>query len=167
MTRKRIRQMMMVQMLPHMVLGHPIAALLSYVGLWRLCEWWHYFTLPRRAKRKISEAQLDYCHDRSVFWVDFFFAPATHVLGTLGFHYLGFRLYMKGPLEAAINHSTHFNFLLWSQYSPDPDERAYAEKLMESARCRRARLTLQGHPRWPHLTPRAQNLINSREGESI
>lgn len=152
---------MMVQMLPHMILGHPLAAILSYVGLWRACEWWHYYTLPPRARRKIRKDQLDYCHERSVFWVDVFFAPATHILGTLGFHYLGFRLYMLGPLEAAIAHSTHFNFLLWSQYSPHPEERERAEILLKRARCHRARLANEGHPRWPHVTPLAQSLLNT------
>jgi len=150
-TRKQLRTLMLWQMLPHMLLGHPVAAVLSYVGLWRLCEWWHYRTLPARARRKIRREQIDYDHDKSVFWVDFFFAPATHLLGAFGLHYLGFRLYMLGPLEAAIEHSTHFNFLLWGVYSPDPVERENAARLMEKARCKRARLIAAGHPRWPQI----------------
>jgi len=152
MKRKHLRRLMMWQMMPHMLLGHPIAAILSLVGLWRACEWWHYYTLPPRARKKIPKERLDYCHERSVFWVDFFFAPVTHLCGAFGFYYLGFRIYMLGPLEAALEHSTHFNFLLWSQYSPYPEERERAERLLIKGRCRKAYLATVGRPRWPHIT---------------
>lgn len=152
-TRKQLRQMMMVQMLPHMLAGHPIAAILSRLGFWRACEWWHYFTLPSRAKQKISKDQLDYCHHPDVFMTDFVFAPGAHLLGTLGLHYIGFRFYMLNPfLNAAIEHSTHFNFLLWGNFSKDSKEREEARRLMTDARCRRAKLVLEGHPRYPHIT---------------
>jgi len=65
-------------MLPHMLLGHPVAAILSRVGLWRLCEWWHYRTLPARARRKIKRDQIDYDHHPDVFLIDLVFAPLTH-----------------------------------------------------------------------------------------
>ncbi len=159
-TRKQLRTLMMWQMMPHMLLGHPIAALLSRAGhlfwrkqLWAVCEWWHYDTLPARARTKIKQEHIDYDHHPSVFWIDFFFAPATHLLGALGLHYWGFRLYMLGPLEAALEHSTHFNFLLWSVYSTDPKEREEAAKLLAKGRNRRAQLAMVGRPRWPQLAP--------------
>lgn len=150
-SRMQLRMMMLRLMLPHMLLGHPVAAILSRVGLWRACEWWHYRTLPPRARRKIRKEQIDYDHDPSVFWIDFFFAPATHLCGAFGFFYLGFRIYMLGPLEAALEHSTHFNFLLWGVYSPYAAEREQAQQLLKKGRCRRARLANAGHPRWPNI----------------
>lgn len=152
MTRKQLRQFMMWQMMRHMLIGHPISAILSLLGLRNLCEWFHWRTLPKRGRRKIKQNQIDYIHDRSVFWVEVFFGPITHLLGALNLHYLGYRFYMLGPVEAAIKYSACSGlFIRWGMASPSAIERKEVKGLLNKVRSQRIELNNSGHARWPQL----------------
>jgi hypothetical protein len=153
MTRKRLRTLMMWQMMRHMLIGHPGSAILSLLGFRRVCEWVHWRTLPKRARGKISQSQIDYIHDRSVFWVEVFFGPVAHLLGALNLRYLGYRIYMLGPVEAAIKHSACSGlFIRWGMCSSSTKEREEVEGLLTKVRLQRAELSTSGHLRWPHIT---------------
>ena len=150
-TRNELRMLANWLMLPHLFIGHPIAAVLSRVGLRTSAEWWHWRTLPARSRRKVGLKQLRFDHHPSLFLADFFFAPLCHLLGCFGQYYLSFRLFSLGPIEAIADHSTHVNFIAWGEFSPDPLEREFARSLLAKARRRGAYLTTVGQPRWPHL----------------
>lgn len=143
---------MMIQMIPHMLLGHPISAILSRLKCRKACEYFHWRTLPKRGRRKINQSQIDYIHDRSVFWVEIFFGPIAHLLGTLNLHYLGYKIYMLGPVEAAIKYSACSGlFIRWGMNSPYIEERKEVENLLNKVRLQRLELSNSGHPRWPTL----------------
>lgn len=149
-SRKQLRKIMMIQMLPHMLLGHPISAILSLIKLRKLCEWFHWRTLPKRGRRKIKQSQIDYIHDRSVFLVEIFFGPIAHLCGTLNLHYLGYKIYMLGPVEAAIKYSACSGlFIRYGMCSPYLEERKNVERLLYKIRLQRAELNNSNHPRWP------------------
>jgi hypothetical protein len=154
MTRSQLRTLMMWQMMPHMLVGHPVSAILSLLELRSWCEWFHWRTLPKRGRGKISQSQIDYIHDRSVFWVEVFFGPITHLLGALNPRYLGYKFYMLGPVEAAIKYSACSGlFIRWGMCSPFIKEREQVEILLSKVRLQRTELSSSGHPRWPNLIP--------------
>lgn len=147
---KQLRQLMMWQMSRHMLIGHPICAILSLLQLRSICEWFHWRTLPKRGRKKIGQNQIDYIHDRSVFWVEVFFGPITHLFGMFNLHYLGFKFYMLGPVEAAIKYSACSGlFIRWGMNAPSTEERQVVRKLLDRTRIQRVELNNSNQPRWP------------------
>jgi hypothetical protein len=149
----------MWKMMPHMLIGHPTSAILSLLGFRETAEWVHWRTLPKRGRLKISQAQIDYVHERSIFWVEVFFGPVTHLLGALNLHYLGYKFYMLGPVEEAIKYSACSGlFIRWGMNSPSVTEREQVQELLYKVRQYRDELCASGQPRWPHIVS-GQDLV--------
>lgn len=135
------RKLMAFMMLRHMLLGHPLAALLARCEYRKAATWIHWRSLPARGRRKATPEQIHFDMHRSLFWADFFFAPIAHLIGPcLGYHHLAHRFFMLGPVEAVMRHSAHINFIYWGRLSGRKED-------MEVARARL--LTFYGNrERW-------------------
>lgn len=111
------RKLMYIMMLRHMLLGHPLAAILARIGYREAATWIHWRSLPARGRRKATPEQVHFDMHKSLFWADFFFAPIAHLIACFGYFLLAHRFFMLGPVEAVMRHSAHINFIYWGRLS--------------------------------------------------
>jgi len=69
----------------------------------------------------------------------------------------GYRIFLMGPVEAAVMHGPHHVFFAWGLLSSDPIEAKAAASLLTRARARCRTLSVNGHPRWPNIGPLTNN----------
>jgi hypothetical protein len=83
----------------HTCVGHPVAAILSRLGMRNLAESVHYHTLPSRVKRKRSRDSLAFSHDPRIFWADAFWGVWASICRALGWDRLAAFFFHRGPYE--------------------------------------------------------------------
>jgi hypothetical protein len=117
MTFAQRRKLMYFMMLRHMLIGHPLAAVLARLNCRKAATWIHWASLPARGRRKATPEQIHFDMHRSLFWADFFFAPVAHLFACFGYFHLAHRFFMHGPIDAVMRHSAHINFIYWGRLS--------------------------------------------------
>jgi hypothetical protein len=80
MTFSRAKQLLNIAMLPHSVVGHPLASLASQAKFYVLARRLHYWTLPRRVRKRVDFLDLDFCPDSRLYSIDRFWIPLCSLL---------------------------------------------------------------------------------------
>lgn len=81
------RRHLHAQMLLHVWVGHPVASVLSLLGLRRAAEWIHYWTLSARTRRRVRRADVRYDHaGLASLFHDVAVAPIVATLDATGRH---------------------------------------------------------------------------------
>lgn len=94
------------QMLVHACIGHPVASVLSLVGMRASAEYIHYRTLPKRARRKIPRWKITFDHSPELILADVFFNPLAHIARAFGRYRLCNWIFFSGPWETCLRHDT-------------------------------------------------------------
>jgi len=118
------------QMLPHTLVGHPAAAVLSAVGLLAMADAIHYRTLPRRARRRLAPESVTFSHNRRLFWADLIWTPLCSMARAVGWHRVAETLFLIGPWKTSLA-------LGGCGYMPAPSRAEMAEDAERAERQRR------------------------------
>jgi hypothetical protein len=99
---ERARRVMLLQMIPHTVLGHPSAQLCLMLGRQGWADAIHYWTLPTRAKRALGYQHPRFNPDRRLRLHDLFIVPLCSTVEAFGLYRLADWIFYRGPHAAAI-----------------------------------------------------------------
>ncbi len=95
------RQILLRQMLIHTCVGHPVATGLSILRLRSAAERVHYWTLPPRARRRLSFDRVRFQHDSRLWSMDALWVPLASVAAAFGRYSLAAWLWCFGPTAVA------------------------------------------------------------------
>jgi len=87
------------QMLPHTWIGHPVASFMSLIGCKKAADDFHYWTLPRRAKKRVRQSDVRWISDSRLRLWDLVMVPIYSLFDAFGFHRLAARVCLAGPFE--------------------------------------------------------------------
>jgi hypothetical protein len=99
-TFEKRRRALLVQMLPHSCLGHPLAQVCLFFGRQDLANRIHYHTLPRRTKRRIKSVP-NFSPDKRLRSMDLVFTPVCSIARSLGLYRTADWIFRLGPHEIA------------------------------------------------------------------
>lgn len=95
------RRALLWQMLPHTMIGHPVASALTALGLHSMADGIHYATLPLRAKRRLGWAKPAFNPDQRLWSMDIVFTPLCSLARALGLYRVADWIFRRGPHELA------------------------------------------------------------------
>lgn len=96
-----LRKLLLIQMLPHACVGHPLAQACLFVGRQDWADAIHFWTLPNRAKRRMAGAIPKFNPDRRLRTMDIIFTPLCSLARALGLYRLADSIFRLGPHQLA------------------------------------------------------------------